>query len=129
MKQLDAAKLAAGTNIMIRDSLQIILLTLLVVVSAPSNATPPAPENTSNVFSVSSESHSSWNQLAGRKGGSRNSGSTYTPSSSGASSGCGSKRTCGQMSSCSEARSYMSQCGATYLDRNNDGIPCESLCK
>ena len=42
---------------------------------------------------------------------------------------CGSKRTCKQMSSCAEARHYLNVCGLDRLDRDNDGIPCESLCK
>ena len=41
---------------------------------------------------------------------------------------CGKKKYCSQMSSCSEARFYL-QCGVTRLDRDKDGIPCESLCK
>lgn len=42
---------------------------------------------------------------------------------------CGSKRTCKQMSSCSEARHYLNVCGVSRLDRDGDGVPCESLCK
>lgn len=42
---------------------------------------------------------------------------------------CGSKRTCGEMSSCAEARHYLNDCGVSKLDRDHDGIPCESLCK
>lgn len=42
---------------------------------------------------------------------------------------CGSKRTCGQMSSCSEARFHLTQCGVSRLDRDGDGVPCESLCR
>lgn len=42
---------------------------------------------------------------------------------------CGDKRSCKDMSSCSEARYYLQQCGAKNLDRDGDGIPCESLCK
>jgi endonuclease YncB( thermonuclease family) len=42
---------------------------------------------------------------------------------------CGSKRTCGQMSSCAEARFYLEQCRLRKLDRDGDGVPCESLCK
>ena len=42
---------------------------------------------------------------------------------------CGTKKTCGQMSSCSEARFYLTQCDLSRLDRDNDGIPCESICK
>lgn len=41
---------------------------------------------------------------------------------------CGSKRLCKQMSSCAEARFYLNQCGLDRLDRDGDGIPCESLC-
>ena len=42
---------------------------------------------------------------------------------------CGSKRYCKQMASCEEARFYLNQCGLNRLDRDNDGIPCESICK
>ncbi|WP_419851650.1 excalibur calcium-binding domain-containing protein [Actinobacillus pleuropneumoniae] len=40
---------------------------------------------------------------------------------------CG-KRTCSQMNSCEEARFHLTQCGVSSLDRDKDGIPCESLC-
>lgn len=40
---------------------------------------------------------------------------------------CG-KRTCSQMNSCEEARFHLTQCGVKSLDRDNDGIPCESIC-
>ena len=42
---------------------------------------------------------------------------------------CGTKRTCGQMASCAEARFYLNQCGLSRLDGDNDGTPCESLCR
>lgn len=42
---------------------------------------------------------------------------------------CGSKRFCGVMSSCAEACFYLIQCGLTRLDGDNDGRPCESLCR
>lgn len=42
---------------------------------------------------------------------------------------CGAKRTCGQMSTCAEARFYMDKCGLSRLDGDNDGTPCESLCR
>ncbi len=46
-----------------------------------------------------------------------------------ASSGeCGSKHYCSQMRSCGEARYYLAQCRMYKLDRNHDGVPCESLC-
>lgn len=52
-------------------------------------------------------------------------------SSSSSSTGftCGSKTTCGAMSSCAEARFYLQQCGLTRLDRDGDGVPCESICR
>lgn len=44
-------------------------------------------------------------------------------------SSCGNKKRCGEMSSCSEAMFYLKECGIVSLDRDRDGIPCESLCK
>ncbi|WP_278412719.1 thermonuclease family protein [Stutzerimonas kunmingensis] len=41
---------------------------------------------------------------------------------------CSPRKTCGQMSSCAEARYHLEQCGNGRLDRDNDGIPCESIC-
>lgn len=41
---------------------------------------------------------------------------------------CGAKRTCGQMASCAEARFHLTQCGLSRLDKDGDGVPCESLC-
>lgn len=41
---------------------------------------------------------------------------------------CGSKRYCKQMSSCEEAKQYLA-CGVSSLDKDGDGVPCESLCK
>lgn len=41
---------------------------------------------------------------------------------------CGAKRRCGQMQSCTEARFYLQNCGVRSLDRDGDGLPCESLC-
>jgi len=42
---------------------------------------------------------------------------------------CGTKKYCSQMSSCAEAYFYFNECGVKKLDRDNDGIPCEKLCK
>ena len=42
---------------------------------------------------------------------------------------CGGKRFCKEMNSCAEARFYLTKCGATGLDGNRDGIPCNSLCR
>jgi hypothetical protein len=42
---------------------------------------------------------------------------------------CDGKRTCGEMISCAEARFYLNQCGATSLDGDDDGTPCNALCR
>lgn len=42
---------------------------------------------------------------------------------------CGSKRTCGQMLSCAEAMWYFRECGLSRLDGDQDGVPCEQLCR
>ena len=42
---------------------------------------------------------------------------------------CGSKRTCKQMTSCAEAKFYLEECNISSLDKDKDGIPCESLCQ
>ncbi len=42
---------------------------------------------------------------------------------------CRSKTTCRQMQSCAEAKYYLINCGLTRLDRDKDGIPCESICR
>ena len=42
---------------------------------------------------------------------------------------CGVRKTCGQMSSCEEAYFHLLQCGNGRLDGNNDGVPCESICR
>lgn len=42
---------------------------------------------------------------------------------------CGKKRYCKEMSTCAEAMFYLQECGMKTLDRDGDGIPCESLCK
>lgn len=41
---------------------------------------------------------------------------------------CG-KRICGQMTNCADAKFHLEQCGVSSLDRDGDGVPCESLCK
>jgi endonuclease YncB( thermonuclease family) len=42
---------------------------------------------------------------------------------------CGSKSRCGDMNSCAEAEFYLNECGLRRLDRDHDGVPCESLCR
>ncbi len=42
---------------------------------------------------------------------------------------CGEKQYCSQMNSCAEALFYLRECGATTIDGDKDGVPCESkLC-
>ena len=42
---------------------------------------------------------------------------------------CKPKKNCGDMDSCEEAYYHLEQCGRKGLDRDKDGIPCESICK
>jgi endonuclease YncB( thermonuclease family) len=42
---------------------------------------------------------------------------------------CGSKQYCKEMTSCAEAKFYLKECGLSSLDGNNDGVPCEALCR
>lgn len=42
---------------------------------------------------------------------------------------CGGKTTCGQMNDCAEANFYLNKCGLGRLDRDRDGVPCESICR
>jgi hypothetical protein len=41
---------------------------------------------------------------------------------------CGEKTYCTQMSSCAEAMFHFQSCGLQRLDRDRDGVPCETLC-
>ena len=53
-----------------------------------------------------------------------------TPSESGSSSyGCSCSKTCSNMSSCEEAYFQLNTCGCSARDRDNDGVPCESICR
>ena len=42
---------------------------------------------------------------------------------------CNTKKYCKDMSSCKEALFYLNICNIKRLDRNNNGVPCEKLCK
>lgn len=48
---------------------------------------------------------------------------------SGSGFACGKKTRCGQMSNCEEATNYLNKCSLVSLDRDHDGIPCESICQ
>lgn len=54
--------------------------------------------------------------------------SDRTPAASAASAGCGGKRYCKDMANCGEAQHYLKDCGLDRLDRDGDGVPCESIC-
>lgn len=54
---------------------------------------------------------------------------TVTAAPAASAGSCGAKRLCSQMTSCSEARHHLNVCGLSRLDRDGDGVPCESLCK
>jgi deoxyribonuclease-1 len=41
---------------------------------------------------------------------------------------CTPRKTCGKMDSCEEAYYHLEECGNGRLDRDKDGIPCESIC-
>jgi endonuclease YncB( thermonuclease family) len=42
---------------------------------------------------------------------------------------CSYKPYCKQIEECNDAEFYLKQCGLSRLDGDNDGIPCEALCK
>lgn len=42
---------------------------------------------------------------------------------------CTTRKTCNQMASCAEARFQLESCGNRRLDRDGDGMPCESICR
>lgn len=42
---------------------------------------------------------------------------------------CNCSKTCGEMSSCQEAYFQLNNCGCRKRDGNNDGVPCESICR
>lgn len=54
---------------------------------------------------------------------------TVAPTVSENGASCGSKRYCKQMATCAEAKHYLNECGVSRLDRDGDGVPCESLCQ
>ncbi|MBN6079911.1 excalibur calcium-binding domain-containing protein [Aggregatibacter actinomycetemcomitans] len=38
------------------------------------------------------------------------------------------KRVCRDMDSCEDAKFHLRKCGMQKLDRDRDGVPCESIC-
>ncbi len=41
---------------------------------------------------------------------------------------CGTKKYCSEMVNCEEAKFYLDNCDAKFLDGDSDGLPCEVLC-
>lgn len=56
-------------------------------------------------------------------------GSVPSPAPGGSQPFCGAKRYCREMTSCDEARYYLNVCRVRTLDGDNDGVPCENLCR
>lgn len=42
---------------------------------------------------------------------------------------CGTKQYCREMSSCAEAVAFLHQCAVATIDGDDDGIPCEAICR
>lgn len=42
---------------------------------------------------------------------------------------CSCSKTCGQMASCEEAYFQLNECGCSARDGDDDGVPCESICR
>ena len=42
---------------------------------------------------------------------------------------CDQKRFCNEMVDCDEAIFFLTKCGVSSLDKDKDGVPCESLCR
>lgn len=59
----------------------------------------------------------------------KSSTATEKPAAKQSTATCGSKRYCGEMNSCAEAKHYLNVCGVSRLDRDGDGVPCESICR
>lgn len=56
-------------------------------------------------------------------------GHAHEPTAPPVARSCGAKRHCSEMTSCAEARAFAARCGTSQLDGDNDGVPCESLCR
>ena len=69
-----------------------------------------------------------WDWRPGEKSSLPSSSSSSTISTT-STTRCGTKRACSEMRSCEEARFYLEHCGIKRLDRDQDGIPCEALCR
>jgi hypothetical protein len=42
---------------------------------------------------------------------------------------CGTKTHCREMTTCAEARFHLDRCGLTNIDGDEDGVPCEAICR
>jgi endonuclease YncB( thermonuclease family) len=64
-----------------------------------------------------------------RHGGKSSTKSSSKKTASSSSFECAGKSKCGEMSNCAEANFYLNECGLSRLDRDHDGVPCESICR
>jgi endonuclease YncB( thermonuclease family) len=54
---------------------------------------------------------------------------SFTPAVSNSGRQCFGKRYCREMASCEEANFYLKFCGVDSLDGDDDGVPCETICR
>lgn len=71
---------------------------------------------------------SEWRRNGG-KAGAGNDSVTVVAKKSSSGFTCSGKTTCREMTTCAEAEFYLRTCGVAKLDRDRDGIPCESICR
>lgn len=71
---------------------------------------------------------SEWRRNGGKAGGGNDAALVVAKKSSSGFT-CSGKTTCREMTTCAEAEFYLRTCGVTRLDRDHDGIPCESICR
>ncbi len=62
-------------------------------------------------------------------GGTKSKDWCQMPSPSDSTFTCSPRKKCSEMASCEEAYFHLRECDDQRLDRNKDGVPCESLCK
>ncbi len=54
---------------------------------------------------------------------------SFAPEVSSGGMQCRGKRYCREMASCEEANFYLKACGVSSLDGDDDGVPCETICR
>ena len=64
-----------------------------------------------------------------RRSGRRSSAAAVASRSPSVAFTCGRKNYCREMTSCDEAIFYLRRCGLSTIDGDNDGVPCEKICR